>query len=267
MELYELMTRIQLPKEAQEVVSKIELSESTYQEWRTLFYRDTGQFLEKWKNSEEHLKWILVFYLRIACEVYEDYKKMDISDKVFEDTFYDITIWCEECYRKYGFYGLEEAGWISVSAQMKLFRLGRLQFEPIVLEEDMRGKTKTLKQGAHVLNVHIPAGEKLDYAECQESFKRAKKFFRDSYEAYVCDSWLLAPALRELLSENSNIVKFQRLFEIVNVHHKFPQAEQRIFQDVRVDKENYPENTILQKKAKEYILAGHDIGIGVGFFI
>ena len=265
MKLKELMNIIHLPEEAQEVAMKFMLGEKEYQKEKEVFYNDTRDFLKKWKESENRFQWILAFYLKLTLEVYEEYQRQGIPEKVFEDTFYDITIWCEECYRKYGYYGLEEAGWIAFSIKMKLFRLGRLQFEPIVLSEEMVGKTGILKAGTSVLNVHIPAGEKMDFEECKKSFGQAEQFFGDSYEAYVCDSWLLSPVLKELLPESSNIVRFQNLFEVVNVHHRFPQAEQRIFQDIREDKENYPENTSLQKKAKQYILSGNDIGIGVGF--
>lgn len=266
MELNELMERIRLPEEAQAVALNYMPEDEAYQRQRELFYRDIREFLAKWKVSDHHLQWILSFYLKLSLEVYEEYQKRGISEKIFDDTFYDITIWCEECHRKYGYYGLEEAGWIAFSLKMKLFRLGRLQFEPMVLSEEMAGKTGTLRAGTSVLNVHIPAGEKLDFAECQKSFEQAEQFFGNTYEAYVCDSWLLSPVLRELLPEASNIVRFQKLFEVVKVHNRFPQAEQRIFQDIRDDKENYPENTSLQRKAKQYILKGKKLGIGIGFF-
>ena len=199
-------------------------------------------------------------------EVYEEYQRKGISDKIFDDTFYDITIWCEECFRKYGFYGIEEAEWVANSIRMKLFRLGRLQFEPAVLEETYESEHVKLLEGSNVLNVHIPAGGKMDFDACLKSLKAAEEFFGDTYEAYMCDSWLLSPVLKEFISETSNIIRFQNLFEIVKVHHDYPQGEERIFNDVRSDKENYPEESILQKKAKEYVLSGKDLGIGVGVF-
>ncbi len=60
--------------------------------------------------------------------------KKGIAGEIFDKTFYDITIWCEECYRKYQIYGLEEIGWIAQSVKMNLFRLGRLQFEIVYTE-------------------------------------------------------------------------------------------------------------------------------------
>ena len=61
-------------------------------------------------------------------------------------------------------------------------------------------------------------------------------------------------------------MKFQNLFEVIKVYHDYPQGEGRIFKDVREDKENYPEESVLQREAKKYILAGNDLGIGVGAF-
>lgn len=266
MDLQELMEKIRLPEEARKTAEEFLLEEDAFQIKRALFYEDIKSFLETWKESEHHLQWILSFYLQLALEIYEKYQEKEIPETIFVDTFYDITIWCEECHRKYGVYGLEEAGWIAYSLMMKLFRLGRLQFEPMVLTEELKGERRVLKAGTKVLNVHIPAGERLDIEECRKSFSQAEVFFGDTYEAYICDSWLLTPVLKELLPETSNIIQFQNLFEVVKVHYAFPQAEQRIFSDIREDKENYPENTKLQKKAKEYVLQGKDMGIGIGFF-
>lgn len=265
MNLQELMEKIKLPEEAREVVMKNTLPEALYQERKELFDQDLKQFLEMWKESNDHLQWLLSFYLQAALEVYEQYKAQGIAEEIFIDTFYDITIWCEECKRKYGVYGLKEAWWVALSVKMKLFRLGRLQFEPMVTTEELKGENSVLRSGTSVLNVHIPSGEKLDIEECKKSFARAEEFFGDTYDAYICDSWLLDPALKEILPSQSNIVRFQNLFEIAKIHNLYPQGEERVFLDIREDKENYPEKTLLQKKAKEYILNGNDLKIGIGF--
>lgn len=150
MNLQELMTRIQLPEEAQQEVFEYLLNESDYLNWKEIFYKDAQGFWEKWKMTENHFQWILSFYLQLVCEVYEEYQKQKINDQIFKDTFFDITIWAKECKRKYGFYGLEEVEWISVSVRMKLFRLGRLQFEPIILEEDFTGKKFRFEKGRRI---------------------------------------------------------------------------------------------------------------------
>ena len=266
MNMQEFMARIQLPEEAQKEVVKYLLTDEEFEKWKALFYKDTKEFLTAWKASENHLQWVLAFYIELACEVYEKYKEKNIADEVFDATFYDITLWAKECHRKHGFYGLEEAYWIGMSAHMKLFRLGRLQFEPVEAEEDMTGEKVQFKKGTRLLNVHIPAGERMELEDCMKSFEMAEEFFGDSYEGYTCDSWLLAPALKQFLPEESNIIRFQNLFEVVKVHYSFPQSEQRIFEDIREDKENYPEDTSLRRKTKQFFIDGNDIGIGIGIF-
>lgn len=266
MKMQEMMSNIRLPSEAQKEVLKNLLAETEYQEYKELFYRDNKCFFEVWDNKGNRFQWILPFYIRLACEVYEKYQEKGVSDQVFWDTFYDITIWTEECYRKYGVYGLEEARWVANSINMKLFRLGRLQFEPIILEKDLIGEKVQLLKGMKVLNIHIPAGGKMHYDDCLKSIEEAKTFFGDVYEAYICDSWMLSPVLQKFLPEESNIVRFQKLFEIIRVYHDYPQGEGRIFQNIRNDKENYPENSRLQREAKKYVLEGKDLGIGIGAF-
>lgn len=265
MELKELTERIRLPKEAAEAVLEFKMSDDEYREWKELFYQDMKKFLTKWKERPDRLPWALAFYLRLSAQVYEKYQEKGISDEIFDWTFYDITIWCKECFRKYGIYGLEEVWWLALSVKMKLFRLRRLQFEPIQLKEDMVGRQRTIPAGTEVLNVHIPEGEPLDYHACIESLRMAEEFFGGKKQIFVCDSWLLSPNLKEVLPENSNILRFQRMFEVTKVHYAFPQAEQRIFGDILEDKTSYPEDTSLRRNAKAYILSGKDLGIGIGF--
>lgn len=88
MNLQELMTRIQLPEEAQQEVFEYLLNESDYLNWKEIFYKDAQGFWEKWKMTENHFQWILSFYLQLVCEVYEEYQKQKINDQIFNDTFF-----------------------------------------------------------------------------------------------------------------------------------------------------------------------------------
>ncbi len=266
MTLEELMKRIHLPQAACETLWEERISEKEYKVWKDRFYQDIKQFIREWKEIDERLAWALEFYLKLAVDTYEEYQRKGYADQVFDQTFYDITIWCNECYKKHGVYGLEELWWLGLSVKMGLFRLGRLQFEPMLVQKDMKGEGQEILEGTKALNVHIPAGEPLGYEECQESFDQALEFFGEEYRVFVCDSWLLSPHLQEILPDTSNILRFQKLFCVTEVGYPYPQAEQRIFGEALEDKRNYPEDTSLQRKAKEYVLSGRDLGIGVGFF-
>ena len=270
MTLTELAKRIDLPEEALWAAQKVDLSDAEYQTCKELFDRDLGAFLKECKEKEEpgRYTWALRFYLQLSVDTWEQYQAEHIPEEVFDQTFYDLTIWCRECKRKHGIYGLEELWWLAQSVKEHLFRLGRLQFEPIVLKEPLEGNGVRIEAGVKGLNVHIPEGEPLAFEKCMDSFRRAERFFaargEGKPEFYMCDSWLLSPALKELLPADSNIIRFQDLFRIVKVHYAFPQAEQRIFGDILEDKSRYPEDTSLRRKAKRYFQEGNDPGIGIG---
>lgn len=267
MRLEELAERIRLPKEAWESVRRERIDGKEYGILKDVFYQDTEQFVIQWKEMDGRFAWALEFFLKLAADTYEEYRKRGYADKVFDQTFYDITIWCGECYRKHGVYGLEELLWLGQSVKMELFRLGRLQFEPIRVRKDMKGKNCEVFAGTKALNVHIPAGEPLAYEECQKSFEQALEFFGGEYRVFVCDSWLLSPHLKEILPESSNIIRFRNLFEVTEVRYDFLQAEQRIFGEILEDKRQYPEDTFLQRTAKKYVVSGNSLGVGAGFFI
>lgn len=92
-----------------------------------------------------------------------------------------------------------EVEWIEMIWDGKLSELGRLEFED---------------HGEGLLDVHIPeTGLPLDSAACDASFRRAREIYPDHHTAQ-CTSWLLDPQLAEALPPASNIVRFQRRFEL-----------------------------------------------------
>ena len=93
------------------------------------------------------------------------------------------------------------------------YQLGRLSFNRGALS--FLGRTRT-----HVLNVHIPPFGPVDAAACDESLALAREFFprhfpEEPVTFFVCHSWLMDDQLAAYLSESSNIVRFQRRFNLV----------------------------------------------------
>lgn len=208
-------------------------------------------------------EWALSFFSFMALETYSNYCEKNISKDIFFNSMKDIKIWSEECHRKYGVYGLEEIHWIIKSINLDVIRLGRLQYESIVLDRDICVE-KQLFRGQKVINIHIPEDGRLEYELCIQSLEMARGFFVNETNIFFCESWLLSPKLKELLSCDNNIIKFQNLFDICELHFNYSQAEQRIFKDILEDKSKYPEDTFLRKKAKPLYIKGEDIGIGIG---
>lgn len=251
-----LMQKIRLPETAQKLF--LDQIPNDLLPWRTLLHTDTNALCEK--LTPQTAPAVLI---ALAADAYAAWMSKGISEKVYVDSMYDITLWCEDYYTKHGEYGLSECGWICKSIKMELFRLGRLQFEPITLDRDLLIDDITITEGTPAFSVHIPAGEPMHIDACERSFAAASCFFGVEHPICVCGSWLLAPELPKILPETSNIVRFQKFFRILNT---FPsrQAEERIYGKVLEEASLYPEQTSLQRSAKKWLLEGNTIGGGYG---
>ena len=246
----QLMERIRLPKEGRDVVRSLKMTEQEYHRWKELFYKKEEKFFEMLAGEQEKEGLILSLYVRFATDLYKAYVEKEIPDEVYDATFSDFTIWYRHCVKERKKIGLCEEQWLKLHLKMKLFRLGRLQFEP---DEEQK-----------VIHVHVPEGESLSREGCEASFAWADRFFDSSYKLYDCESWLLSPALKELLEKESGILQFQNCFEIQSVNLENRQAEERVFGSILEDPEAYPENTSLQKALKNYLSEGKKTGAGYG---
>lgn len=200
-------------------------------------------------------------------KLYAQYKKVGIDDKVFFDTMSDITIWCHNCSKK----GLKNTAWLVNHLNFELFRLGRLQYQFVDFHRPLFVDKNSVPQnmGEKCIFVHIPQGEKLDFDSCVNSLYEAVSFFDKYFSSYnynyfVCESWLLSETNKEFMKENSNILKFQSLFNTVGNMEFNKQGYERIFGKYRLFKNKYPTDTSLQKNAKNYILSGGKLGVGYG---
>lgn len=208
----------------------------------------------------------LAVILNLAVRIKEKYDAAGIDEKIYYDTMSDIRIWCEEC----GNRGLKNYGWLKNHVSFELFRLGRLQFQLYECKSKaLPYKKLPFKCGERVVYIHIPRGERLEKARCIESLISADDFFKRyfpdyKYNYYFCESWLLYEGNRDFMAESSNIVSFMSLFDICYSIKIDKQAIERVYGKRRLFKRNYPQNTELQRRAKEYMLSGGRMGVGIG---
>lgn len=140
----------------------------------------------------------------------------------------------------YGSGGLRDSGWLSLHFTGRIYELGRLQFDCHREQE---------------LGVHIPATGPLVPEACDESFARAAAFF-DARDA-VCTSWLLDPQLADYLSADSNIVRFQRRFELVDEGEEADDDVLRfVFSTLDPDLDRLPQRTTLERALVAHMRAG-----------
>ncbi|MEG0228434.1 MAG: acyltransferase domain-containing protein [Lachnospiraceae bacterium] len=263
----EFYQAIGLSQGAQMALGEVRLNKTKERYWEQKFYNDRVAFYEWLRNMPNGSLTALAVYIELALNTYQSYQEQGIEQQVYIDTFRDLAIWCEHNYKMSGSFGILEWEWLSYSVDMRVFRLGRLQFEPTVLDREVVWNEAVIPVGTKVLNVHIPEGEPLLKSACDRSFEKAKEFFQKEYPYAVCTTWLLSPELGELLDATSNIYQFQQRFYIYDVDHSFPQIEQRVFGKISRDKARYPEQNELQRKVKQKLLAGTDFGMGCGILV
>ena len=205
------------------------------------------------------------FVFTLAIEDMEKiYQEKNIPRDILLETINDLPVWINRNYEWYNEWGFTTYGWLILHIRGRIFKLGRLQFEPKTLKERDLAPVELLgldlKEGDLILGIHVPRGGKLDEAACLESFERAKEFFPKylnyNFKAFSCFTWLFDPAFSQLLPPESNIIKFQNLFK------RFPGGESYGGLDylfVNITKENIkdaPTDTYFRKKIVEHILSG-----------
>jgi hypothetical protein len=137
------------------------------------------------------------------------HEERDIPDGVSWSSLADFGLQLARYRRLHGRPGLASSDWLTLHFRGILYRLGRLQFQ----------RTDIPELGVPALSVHITADGPLTPDSCDESFAWAARFFDEHYpdEGYrraVCHSWLLDGQLVGYLPPGSNIVRFQRRFQV-----------------------------------------------------
>ena len=266
MNIIEFWNGIKLGNNHREAVLGMKFEVQECERLYELYKKDHNQFFDEVLEKEENRLWFLWLYSHMACEVYDRYMEQEISEKIFWDTFQDIRFWCENTEREFGTMGLAVYEWFYRHIDMVLFRLGRLQFETMEMENTVVSGGVCLEKGTPIINIHIPQGEPLTWEACEKSLEMVRKFW-GSDKPYVCHSWLLYPGLDEVLSETSNIREFRKHFRILQTDYREREAEWRIFGKVLKNIVEYPEGTALQRRVKEHLLSGKVLGNGWGVLI
>ena len=178
----ELAARLSLPGSLQQQVFSIPISPAQEQEWNELFLRDQEAFELRLHRHPTPELLALALYLRWAVATYRRYLTLGIPEAVFWDTFQDFALWSEECMRVTGQPGLIEWGWNALLLHMELFRLGRLEYQPHTLQQDIVFGEVSLAAGTPILEVHIPAGAPFCQRELSASLCSAGPFFERYFQ-------------------------------------------------------------------------------------
>lgn len=253
----DLCRAIEMPEEVTEYVVEIDAGldhEGMEEAAAKLFNQATWAAgldeLKKCLGEDEKGFRMLACMLHMSSRTWKFYEEHGIPGQIFTETMKCFSRFVKEHKESYGVYGFDREWWTARQLSGKLFRIGELEYE--MREED----------GKQVISLHIPSDTRLWKERLLSSIRQAKIFLQEKFPEYgnaemQCESWLLSPTLKEVLSPGSNILAFQELFDI-KVLGEDKGEEYKIWAFKRKDLplKDLPENTSLQRRLKSYLLSG-----------
>lgn len=263
MKITTLAQAIQLNPEALQCAMRYPFTKEQKLQAKKLCHKEET-FVSFCKSQQSFRQFSLRLFLELAADCEKEYQTRGIAPKIYIDTFRDIALWCDNCKREFQEWGIDEISWLRFHICLEVFRLGRLAFQKIALQEDI--PSQQLRKGDPVIEVHVAQGEPLRYEDCILSFKQALLFYDLQEAVFWGESWLLHPDLKLLATPHSNLVRFQDFFTIYDVDETSRQGEMRVFGFVSDDVESYPENTSLQRSLKHYLKLHGNFGMGKGIY-
>ena len=197
------------------------------------------------------------------------YIEKGLDMQIYKDSVLDLKWKLEECKAVKGICGTFVEAWFGRFLNLKLFALGRLQFEISFMKMDYEKNGIKLEKGkSKVINVHIPrTGTPLDKESCDRSYALAREFFKDEVGdvcAFVCLSWLLFPRNKDILPTGTNTRRFMSEFEIIDWGFNEGQDLWRLFDTHELNPERLPVNGSFRRCYVEYLKNGGRVGWGYG---
>ena len=263
MNVTEFMKLTEYSQQAIDVFNEMAVSEEVYLEKKAQYYSDEEGFLAELKEEmgDNYYPAILFYFTRFAVDLHDKYIEMGFSEEEYLHTFSDLKTWTDMCILETGICGLRETGWLTSHMHAGIVRLGRAQFQPDTVEEDIVLSNTVIKAGTKILNIHIPFGGPMSDEEISSSFARAKAHFGESF--VHAESWLLDPNLPNYLAPTSNILAFANRFERYKVEES-NSIERFVFRVIKEDKNEYVAETTFAKKIKQAVLDGTKFYSGYG---
>lgn len=223
---------------------------------------------ESWSEGLEQLKETLVedpggfkrlcCMLRCALRAKKEFDRRGISEKIYLDTMGAFSRFVREHKESYGSYGFDRGFWTTRQVSCKLLRIGQIEYELTTLDD------------SPIVSLHIPTDVELRPDILRPSIRDGLAELYRLFPEYAgkdvyCHSWLLSPQLKELLPESSNILRFQELFDIEADAVPGKDVLLWVFKNPKLPREEYPENTSLQRKLKQFFLKDGQFLEGKGY--
>ncbi len=212
----------------------------------------------------------LLLFICLSRHLRDLYAQKGIDQAIWHDSMLDLRYKLEECKLVRGITGMFVAFWMPGWFKMTRFALGRLQFEVVDFGREYQKNGVALAKDSKVLNMHIPrSGQPLSKELYEDSFSRAKAFFKDTFPEntplpFVCHSWLLYPEHADFLPARSNVRRFMEEFDILSWDHSDGESLWCLFDTNERNPARLPTDTSLRRAFVKRLLDGGRVGWGYG---
>jgi hypothetical protein len=199
-------------------------------------------------------------YLAALADVRRFHARRGIPDDVSWATLADLGRNLQRDRLLLGDGGLRTSGWLTLHFRGSIFQLGRLQFNRMRVRA--AHVADAFREGDAALGVHIPESGPLTPEACDDSLSRAQPFFARHFPETptrlgICTSWLLDPQLAAYLEPESNVMRFQRRFELVGEGYDGDADVVRfVFHRIAPNIDDLPQRTTLERAIVAHLRAG-----------
>jgi hypothetical protein len=199
-------------------------------------------------------------YLAALADVRRFHKQRGIPDQVSWATLADLGRNLKRDRLLLGDGGLRTSGWLTLHFRGALYQLSRLQFNRMNVRA--AHLAQAFREGDPALGIHIPESGPLTPEACADSLAQAGSFFARHFpetptHLAICTSWLLDPQLAEYLAPDSNIIRFQRRFDLVGDGYDGDADVLRfVFHRIAPNVDELPERTKLERAIVGHLRAG-----------
>lgn len=204
----------------------------------------------------------LIRQLMDAVQSREEGPWAGLPEDVWLSTMGAFTRFVNEHHRSTGEYGFDRGFWTTRQVSAVLARVGTLEYE---LRRDESGP---------FIDLHIPSDADLSPAALNASVAGARRLLAEHRPEWRdapmrCDSWLLAPALKDLLPEGSRILRFQAAFDLTEADPDDRSYVAWVFglteaQAKARDVDDLPQDTALQRGVVALMRRGRNVGSAAG---
>ncbi len=254
--------------------------------------RDTGRFgtvsehaalpQEDWSTRFDPLDpsvppsvhYFFVYVMLAAVpDVLEYHRTLGIPDAMSRSTLADVGRHLHVFRRALGYGSLTDQDWFQLHFTGMLYDFGRLQFNRGRFDvEPAAGAGSDAPVDPYCLHVHVPEKGPLTPAAVGKSFRAAIAFFgryfpKEPYPAALCSSWLLDEQLAHILPDDSNIVRFGRMFHLVDGTHGDGDGDVRnfVFRRRTGPVDDLPQRTNLERGTVATWRAGGHFAVRTGW--